>query len=61
MQKLRQILDTVCQLLLQSTRELPSIDELRKLQDQSEGADKSFTNTDYRVKVHKFSNFIGVC
>jgi len=47
-QRLQQALTIVSQMLLQSTRQLPSLQELR---DQQEGADKSLANTDYRIKV----------
>ena len=45
---LRSLLVTVCEVLLQSTRELPSPQELKDSQD---GQDKSFLNTDHRLKV----------
>ena len=45
---LRSLLVTVCEVLLQSTRELPSPQELRGSQ---EAQDKSFITTDFRLKV----------
>lgn len=50
-QKLRRMLVAVCQMLLQSTRELPSVKEVKKAREEQEGGDKSFSNTDYRIKV----------
>ena len=51
---LRSLLVTVCEVLLQSTRELPSPQELKDSQD---GQDKSFLNTDHRLKVCIQLNF----
>ena len=51
---LRSLLVTICEVLLQSTRELPSPQELKDSQD---GQDKSFLNTDHRLKVSIELNF----
>ncbi|WAR31379.1 NU188-like protein [Mya arenaria] len=50
MRRLQTILATVCKMLLQTTRELPSVQELKKLREGQDGGAGSFVNTDHRIK-----------
>ncbi|KAL4219660.1 hypothetical protein ACF0H5_022232 [Mactra antiquata] len=49
--KLRPILLSVCEILLQNTRELPSPQELRKLREEQDNIEKNFSQTDSRIKL----------
>ncbi|XP_053381028.1 nucleoporin NUP188-like isoform X2 [Mercenaria mercenaria] len=50
-QKLGPILVSTCEVLLQSTRELPQPQELRRLREAQESTEKSFAHTDHRLKL----------
>ncbi|XP_052790535.1 nucleoporin NUP188-like isoform X2 [Mya arenaria] len=57
MRRLQTILATVCKMLLQTTRELPSVQELKKLREGQDGGAGSFVNTDHRIKLQ----MVGCC
>ena len=50
-QKLGPILVSTCQVLLQSTRELPSVKELQKPREGHDNSERSFAHTELRLKV----------
>ncbi|XP_052220538.1 nucleoporin NUP188-like [Dreissena polymorpha] len=51
MSRLREMLVSVCQMLIQSTRELPSIRDLQTARDTPEQSDRTFGSTDHRLKL----------
>lgn len=49
--KLQPMMSSVCEVLLQNTRELPSPQNLRRIRDEQDNSEKNFSQTDNRLKV----------